>query len=48
MCDIADYIRRITDKISDEQVEQVVSILTDAASKSSKVLVTGAGRSGLV
>lgn len=48
MCDIADHVRRAAGHIDDTQIERVVNILAEAASKSKKVLVIGAGRSGLV
>ncbi|MET1128933.1 MAG: 6-phospho-3-hexuloisomerase [Thermoproteota archaeon] len=48
MKEIAAFIDRVADRLSDEQVGALVSALEDAYRRGAKVLVMGAGRSGLV
>jgi 6-phospho-3-hexuloisomerase len=48
MKEIAAFIGRVADRLSGEQVRALVSTLEDAYRRGAKVLVMGAGRSGLV
>lgn len=48
MKEIALFIDRVADKLHRDQVERLVEALTDAYKRGAKVLVMGAGRSGLV
>ncbi len=48
MAEIVNFIAGAMEKIDDEQVERMITTLIDAYSKGNKVLVMGAGRSGLV
>ena len=48
MREIATFILKSIDLIDDAQIEKMVDMLTEAYEKSKKILVIGAGRSGLV
>jgi len=48
MKEISLFIDKVAEKLSDEQVERFVETLVDAYRRGAKVLVMGAGRSGLV
>lgn len=48
MKEIALFIDRVADKLHSDQVGRLVEALTDAYKRRAKVLVMGAGRSGLV
>ncbi len=48
MAEIVGFISSAMEKIDDEQVERMIKTLIDAYNKGNKVLVMGAGRSGLV
>ncbi len=48
MIEIIEFIRRAIDHIRDEQVEEMANVLVDAYKRRARVLVMGAGRTGLV
>lgn len=48
MVNIAEYIRRVADEIETETVNRFLKVLTAALANKRKILVVGAGRSGLV
>ncbi len=48
MREIALFIDKVAEKLKKEQVEQLIESLVDAYKRGAKVLVMGAGRSGLV
>ncbi|MEM1617979.1 MAG: 6-phospho-3-hexuloisomerase [Desulfurococcaceae archaeon] len=48
MVEIADYVLKAVDLISDEEKEKIVDELLRVKKENKKVFVTGAGRSGLV
>ncbi|WFO76234.1 6-phospho-3-hexuloisomerase [Desulfurococcaceae archaeon MEX13E-LK6-19] len=48
MLEITEFIRKSIDIIKDEHVNQMIDKLVDAYNKGSRILVMGAGRTGLV
>lgn len=45
---IADFIKRASSEISEEEISRFLKILTSALANKRKIMVAGAGRSGLV
>ncbi len=48
MVEIAEHIKKTADSLDPEQVEPVLNLLLSARSEGRKILIVGAGRSGLV
>ncbi len=48
MIEITEFVKKSIDIISDDQVEQMIEVLIDAYKRGARILVMGAGRSGLV
>ncbi len=48
MIEIVEFVRKTIDMISDEQVSRMIDVLIDAYNRDARILVMGAGRTGLV
>ncbi len=48
MIEIVEFVKKSIDIINDDQVEQMIDVLIDAYKRGARILVMGAGRSGLV